>query len=159
MPCKGGQLLQSIQSILTLVTNRTAHNDPISSSALQIHVGKKKIINESKQTMKLKRFNQNRTTLDSTREGFFCKYWLYFRLLLEMHYTPPAFTIVSTAWIEICRHRLHRHSCTSYSRLLLEKRQGSYKTPTTKRIAFLNLDSMPGINGTHLRTLLQRKEN
>jgi hypothetical protein len=104
MPCKGGQLLQSI---LTLVTNRTAHNDPISSSALQIHVGKKKIINESKQTMKLKRFNQNRTTLDSTREGFFCKYWLYFRLLLEMHYTPPAFTIASTAWIEICRHRLH----------------------------------------------------
>jgi len=67
MPCKGGQLLQSI---LTLVTNHIAHNDPISSSALQIHVGKKKkIINETIQTKKLKKFNQNRTTLDSTREA------------------------------------------------------------------------------------------
>jgi hypothetical protein len=32
-------------------------------------VGKNKNINESKETMKLKRFNQNRTTLDSTREA------------------------------------------------------------------------------------------
>jgi hypothetical protein len=37
---------------------------------LQIHVEKtKKIINETKQTKKLKRINQNRTTLDSTREA------------------------------------------------------------------------------------------
>jgi hypothetical protein len=37
---------------------------------LQIHVEKKKkFINETKQTKKLKRINQNRTTLDSTREA------------------------------------------------------------------------------------------
>lgn len=59
-----------LQSILTPVTNHIAHNDPISSSALQIHVEKIIIIiNETKQTKKLKRFNQNRTTLDSTREA------------------------------------------------------------------------------------------
>jgi hypothetical protein len=74
-----------------------------------------------------------------------------------MHYIPPAFTIVSPAWIAICRHRLHRHSCTSYYRLLLEKRQGSNKTPTTKQTAFLNLDSMPGIDGLYTPTYTAAK--
>jgi len=38
------------------------------------------------------------------------------------------------------------------------KRQGSNKTPTTKQIAFLNLDSMPGIDGLYTPTYTAAKK-
>lgn len=74
-----------------------------------------------------------------------------------MHYTPPAFTIVSPAGIAICRHRLHRHSCTSYYRLLLEKKTRKEQNSHHKQTAFLNLDSMPGIDGLYTPTYTAAK--